>query len=56
LQGKEIEIIPRNATPRETWHRVVVGKFDSEDEALKMISLLKDKKLLPLFTADTGMQ
>ncbi len=52
LRGKEIEIVARKATPEDTWYRVVVGKFDSEDEALKVISILKDKKLLPLFTAD----
>ncbi len=56
LQGKIIEIVARNAVPRETWYRVMVGKFNSEDEAIKMISLLKDKKLLPLFSADTRMQ
>jgi phage tail protein X len=52
LRGKEIEIVARKATPEDTWYRVVVGKFDSEDEALKVISILKDRKLLPLFTAD----
>ena len=49
LRGKEIEIVTRKATPTETWYRVVVGKFYSEDEALKVISILKDKKMLPLF-------
>jgi type II secretory pathway predicted ATPase ExeA len=52
LRGKEIEIVARKATPEDTWYRVVVGKFDSEDEALKEISILKDRKLLPLFTGD----
>ena len=52
LRGKEIEIVTRKATPEETWYRVVVGKFDSEDEVLKVIAILKDRKLLPLFTAD----
>ena len=52
LRGKEIEIVARKATPEDTWYRVVVGKFDSEDEALKVISILKDRKMLPLFTAD----
>jgi type II secretory pathway predicted ATPase ExeA len=56
LRGKEIEIIARKATPKETWYRVVVGKFDSEDEVLKGISILKDRKLLPLFTADPRLQ
>jgi type II secretory pathway predicted ATPase ExeA len=56
LRGKEIEIVARKATPKETWYRVVVGKFDSEDEVLKGISILKDRKLLPLFTADPRLQ
>ena len=56
LRGKEIEIVARKATPKETWYRVIVGKFNSEDEVLKAISLLKDRKLLPLFTADTKLQ
>ncbi|MEI7636652.1 MAG: AAA family ATPase [Syntrophus sp. (in: bacteria)] len=51
LRGKEIEIVARKATPKETWYRVVVGKFASEDEALKVISILKDRNLLPLFGA-----
>jgi general secretion pathway protein A len=49
LKGKKIEILPRKVSPRETWYRVVIGKFDNEDEALKMISLLKEKSLLPAF-------
>jgi type II secretory pathway predicted ATPase ExeA len=56
LRGKEIEIVARKATPKQTWYRVVVGKFDSEDEVLKVISILKDRKLLPLFTADPKLQ
>jgi len=51
LKGKEIEVITRKATPKETWYRVVVGKFDSTDEVLKMISILKERNLLPLFGA-----
>jgi general secretion pathway protein A len=49
LKGKKIEILPRKVSPRETWHRVVIGRFDNKDEALKMISLLNEKGLLPAF-------
>ena len=49
LKAKKIEILPRKVSPRETWHRVMIGKFDSKDEALKMIFLLKEKGLLPAF-------
>ena len=56
LKGKEIEIVARKVTPKKTWYRVVVGKFGSEDEVLKVISILKDRKLLPLFTADPKLK
>ena len=49
LKGKEIEILSRTVSPQETWYRVVVGKFDNKDEILKVIHLLKEKRLLPLF-------
>jgi hypothetical protein len=51
LRGKKIEIIARKKTPKETWYKVVVGKFNSEDEVLKAISILKERNLLPLFGA-----
>jgi general secretion pathway protein A len=56
LRAKEIKIVAKKAAPNETWCRVLVGKFNSEDEALKVISTLRDKKLLPLFTAEPRMQ
>jgi type II secretory pathway predicted ATPase ExeA len=49
LTGKKIEILPRKVSPRETWYRVMIGKFDNKDEVLKMVSLLKEKGLLPAF-------
>jgi general secretion pathway protein A len=49
LTGKKIEVVPRKVSPRETWHRVIIGKFDNKEEALKMIFLLKEKGLLPAF-------
>ena len=49
LKGKEIEIFTRRVSPQETWYQVVIGKFDSKDEILKEIDLLKKKGLLPLF-------
>ncbi len=48
-KGRKIEILPRKVSPRETWHRVVIGKFGNKDEALKMVYLLKEKGLLPAF-------
>ena len=49
LKGKKIEILPRNVSTHETWYQVVIGKFDSEDEVLKMIGFLKGEGLLPAF-------
>jgi len=49
LKDKKIETLPRSVSPRETWHRVMIGKFDNKEEALKMIYLLKEKGLLPAF-------
>jgi general secretion pathway protein A len=49
LKEKGIEILPRKISPQDTWYRVMVGKFENEDEVLKVISILKEKGLLPLF-------
>jgi general secretion pathway protein A len=49
LKGKKIEILPRKVSLRETWYRVMIGKFEDKDEALKTISLLRRKGLLPAF-------
>jgi general secretion pathway protein A len=49
LKEKEIEILPKKISPQDTLYRVVVGKFSDKDEVLKVISLLKEKDLLPLF-------
>jgi hypothetical protein len=49
LKRQKVEVFPRKISPRETWYRVVIGKFDNEKEALKMIDLLKEKGLLPAF-------
>jgi phage tail protein X len=56
LKEKEIEILPRKISPKETWYRVVVGRFDNEDEALKVISLLKEKGLLPLLKSSPKIE
>ncbi len=49
LKGKKIEVLPRKVSPRETWYRVMIGKFANKGEALKTISLLRKKGLLPAF-------
>jgi len=47
LQGKEIEVIPWEVSPQETWYRVVAGNFESRNECLKVIQVLRQKGLLP---------
>jgi general secretion pathway protein A len=49
LKGKKMEIFPRKVSSRETWYRVVIGKFDNKDEVLRMVSLLKKRGVLPAF-------
>jgi general secretion pathway protein A len=49
LKGKEIEILPRKVSPKDTWYRIVIGKFSDKNEALKITDLLKEKGLLPFF-------
>jgi general secretion pathway protein A len=53
LLGKEVEIIPRQVSPQETWYRVEIGTFDTKEETLKALHRLKEKGLLPLFEGDT---
>jgi type II secretory pathway predicted ATPase ExeA len=48
LKGKEIEIIPRKVSPQETWYQVVAGQYNTKEECLKTIAILKEKNLLPL--------
>ena len=49
LKGKKMEVFPRKVSSRETWYRVVIGKFDNKDEVLEMVSLLKKRGVLPAF-------
>jgi phage tail protein X len=49
LEGKEIEILPRKVSTQDMWYRVVIGNFGSQDEALRMTSMLREKGLLPAF-------
>jgi phage tail protein X len=48
LSGKDIEAVPRKVSPKETWYRVVAGKFESKEEALKTFEVLRGKKLIPV--------
>jgi type II secretory pathway predicted ATPase ExeA len=51
LKGKELEFIPRMVSPRETWYRVLAGKYNNREECLKVIHALKKKGLLPAFSS-----
>jgi cell division protein FtsN len=56
LKGKDVEVLAIKATPKETWYRVVVGNYNSKDEVLKVISLLKERNLLPIFGANPKLK
>jgi phage tail protein X len=49
LQEKEIEILPWTSPSGKTWYRVTVGKFESREEGLKVIRILKENGLSPYF-------
>jgi LysM repeat protein len=49
LQGKEMEIVSRKISAQETWYMAFAGKFDSRQECLKTIRILRSKGLLPAF-------
>jgi type II secretory pathway predicted ATPase ExeA len=49
LSGKELEILPRQVSPTETWYRVMAGPFASREECLNVISALREKGFLPRF-------
>lgn len=49
LKGREVKIVPRKVSPRETWYRVVVGPFSNKEECLKVIDQLEERGLLPAF-------
>ncbi len=48
LREKKIRIVPRKVSSKETWYRIVAGDFNTKEEALRSIQILKEKKLLPL--------
>jgi general secretion pathway protein A len=47
LKGKEISVLSRKISARETWYRFTAGNFKSGEEARKVVSALKGKGLLP---------
>ncbi len=49
LQGKEIEIIPREFPNGESWYRVLGGEFESREECFKVIEVLKKEGASPFF-------
>lgn len=54
LKGKELRVVPRKVSRRETWYRVMAGKFNSKEEALRLVHMLQEKKLLPLLEGMPG--
>jgi phage tail protein X len=56
LKEKDIRVIPRKVSAEATWYRVVIGRFDNRDEALKVIRLLKERGLVPSSRAVSGKE
>lgn len=48
LKDKEIELIERRVSPRETWYRVVARNFNSKEEGLKTFQELAKKGIHPV--------
>jgi general secretion pathway protein A len=48
LKEKSLKAFSRRVSPRETWYRIIVGPYQTREEALEFIQTLKAKKLLPL--------
>ncbi|MBN1380892.1 MAG: SPOR domain-containing protein, partial [Deltaproteobacteria bacterium] len=49
LEGKEIKIVPRQISDRETWYRVMAGPYADWNEAVNAIADLQKKGLLLSF-------
>jgi general secretion pathway protein A len=49
LKGKNVEVVPRKVSRKETWYRVSAGPFVNRDEGLKVLEEMKEKGLLPSF-------
>ncbi|MBW1855202.1 MAG: AAA family ATPase [Deltaproteobacteria bacterium] len=50
--GKEVNVIPREISPGDTWYRVVLGDFETREESLENINILKEKGLLTFITSE----
>jgi general secretion pathway protein A len=51
LKGKNLEVVPRNVSARDTWFRVLIGEFKTREESLRAIRALRQQGLLPAFVA-----
>lgn len=51
LRGKELELVPKRVSPRDTWYQAFAGRFENREECLKVIRELKKKGLLPAFSS-----
>ena len=54
LQGKTFKTALRKVSSDVLWYRVTVGGFESKEEALKALRVLKQQGVLPAFPASSG--
>jgi phage tail protein X len=52
LKGKTVEIVVRNISPKERWYRVIAGPFATREEAVKVLSALRDRGIPLEFDSD----
>ncbi len=51
LQGKAIEVVSRPVSPRETWYRVMAGRFETREEGIKTLQTIRSKGIIPALSA-----
>ena len=47
IKGRNIEIVPRKVSPRDTWYRVLAGPFPNKENAIQLIAELNKSGLAP---------
>jgi len=47
IKGRNIEIVTRKVSPRETWYRVLAGPFPNKEDAIQLIADLNKSGLAP---------
>jgi len=49
LADKQLKIIPVKVSSKDIWYRLILERFETKEEGLSTVYILKDKNLLPCF-------